>query len=88
MGKKGFFLWEGDFYAQALIERLGLFDSGRGRAVGAGALQYGRGSRPLSIRVGGGGSGAFLTPNASERDTLKGSVSSCRHKAGALSQGR
>ncbi len=28
MGKKGFFLWEGDFYAQALIERLGLFDSG------------------------------------------------------------
>ena len=28
MGKKGFFLWEGDFYAQALIERLGLFESG------------------------------------------------------------
>ena len=28
MGKKGFFLWEGDFYAQALIERLGLHDSG------------------------------------------------------------
>ena len=28
MGKKGFFLWEGDFYAQALIERLGLFDTG------------------------------------------------------------
>ena len=28
MGKKGVFLWEGDFYAQALIERLGLFESG------------------------------------------------------------
>ena len=28
MGKKGFFLWEGDFYAQALIERLGLYDFG------------------------------------------------------------
>ena len=28
LGRIGFFLWEGDFYAQALIERLGLFESG------------------------------------------------------------
>ena len=28
LGCKGFFLWDGDFYAQALIERLGLLPSG------------------------------------------------------------
>ena len=72
MGKKGFFLWEGDFYAQALIERLGLYESGGVVRLGAGALQYGRGSRSLSVRVGGGGPRAGLRPTASERATLKG----------------
>ena len=28
LGRQGIFAWEGDFYAQALIERLGLFDAG------------------------------------------------------------
>jgi cysteine desulfurase family protein (TIGR01976 family) len=28
LGRQGIFTWDGDFYAQALIERLGLFDSG------------------------------------------------------------
>ncbi len=28
LGEAGIFTWDGDFYAQALIERLGLFDSG------------------------------------------------------------
>ena len=27
-GAQGIFTWDGDFYAQALIERLGLFESG------------------------------------------------------------
>jgi len=38
LGKQGFFLWEGDFYAQALIERLGLFESGG--VVRLGLLHY------------------------------------------------
>ena len=28
LGRQGMFTWDGDFYAQALIERLGLFESG------------------------------------------------------------
>jgi cysteine desulfurase family protein (TIGR01976 family) len=28
LGKRGIFVWDGDFYAQALIERLGLFETG------------------------------------------------------------
>jgi len=28
LGDRGIFVWDGDFYAQALIERLGLFDTG------------------------------------------------------------
>ena len=28
LGRQGIFTWDGDFYAQALIERLGLFESG------------------------------------------------------------
>jgi len=28
LGERGIFVWDGDFYAQALIERLGLFDTG------------------------------------------------------------
>lgn len=28
LGRQGIFAWDGDFYAQALIERLGLFDTG------------------------------------------------------------
>ena len=28
LGAQGIFTWDGDFYAQALIERLGLFESG------------------------------------------------------------
>lgn len=28
LGERGIFTWDGDFYAQALIERLGLFESG------------------------------------------------------------
>ena len=28
LGRQGITTWDGDFYAQALIERLGLFDAG------------------------------------------------------------
>jgi selenocysteine lyase/cysteine desulfurase len=28
LGRQGMFTWDGDFYAQALIERLGLFETG------------------------------------------------------------
>jgi selenocysteine lyase/cysteine desulfurase len=28
VGEKGVYVWDGDFYAQALIERLGLFETG------------------------------------------------------------
>jgi selenocysteine lyase/cysteine desulfurase len=28
LGRQGIFAWDGDFYAQGLIERLGLFGSG------------------------------------------------------------
>ena len=46
LGERGFFTWDGNYYALNLTEHLDVEKSGGFLRIGSGALQHGGGSRP------------------------------------------